>query len=243
MNEIYFYSSFFMLYDSLKKQFTNYKNVLNNFGTISCCIIVYDFIQNVLLITVVVSYEYGSKSGFAGGERQFCFHSFSQDAGGAVTMGKYAVFNEITFLHIVNMQGQAGRRESNANAKNTYIVYIQHFCSMFLLSVLELVAAPARTQLAMTFLECLSSSSVTLNLLHMHIQYLKTSKLQNYGFNVVMQQQQYMYVMYIVDMYFICFCCGFSFQLVGGKTRECCCCLWGVVETWWFFFLCSGNVL
>lgn len=119
-----------------------------------------------------------------------------------------------------------------------HIQYIFNMlCSMFLLSVLELVAAPARTQLAMTFLECLSSSSVTLNLLHMHIQYLKTSKLQNYGFNVVMQQQQqYMYVMYIVDMYFICFCCGFSFQLVGGKTRECCCCLWGVVETWWFFF-------
>lgn len=151
------------------------------FSTILVQFRVYDFIQNVLLITVVVSYEYGSKSGFAGGRETSVLFSFFLVGGGESSdNGKICRFhwnNFLTYCKYVGTGRQAGRRESNANAKNIYIVYIQHFCSMFLLSVLELVAAPARTQLAMTFLECLSSSSVTLNLLHMHIQYLKTSKL------------------------------------------------------------------
>lgn len=111
-----------------------------------------------------------------------------------------------------------------------HIQYIFNMlCSMFLLSVLELVAAPARTQLAMTFLECLSSSSVTLNLLHMHIQYLKTSKLQNYGFNVVMQQQQYMYVMYVFYMFLLWF-----FFSVSGRQNK---------RMLLLFMGCSGNVV
>lgn len=150
-------------------------------------------------------------------------------------MGKYAVFNEITFLHIVNMQGGKVMLMLKIHI---YVVYIQHA----LLHVPSLCPRTGCCSRAHTtgndfsgvfvfvFRHFESSSHA-----HTIFKNIKTVELWIqccYAVVVV-----YMYVMYIVDMYFICFCCCFSFQLVGGKTRECCWCLWGVVETWWFFFV------
>lgn len=117
---------------------------------------------------------------FCGGrETSVLFSFFLLGGGGSSDNGKICRFhwhNFLTYCKYVGTGRQAGGKVMLMLKIHIYYIF-NMLCSMFLLSVLELVAAPARTQLAMTFLECLSSSSVTLNLLHMHIQYLKTSKL------------------------------------------------------------------
>lgn len=114
-----------------------------------------------------------------GRETSVLFSFFLVGGGGSSDNGKICRFHWNNFLTYCKYAGtgrQAGGKVMLMLKIHIYYIF-NMLCSMFLLSVLELVAAPARTQLAMTFLECLSSSSVTLNLLHMHIQYLKTSKL------------------------------------------------------------------
>lgn len=95
--------------------------------------------------------------------------------------------------------------------------------------LLELVAAPARTQLAMTFLECLSSSFrhfESSSHAHTIFKNIKTVELWIQCCYVVV----YMYVMYIVDMYFICLL--FFFSVSGRQNKR-----------MLLFMGCSGNVV
>lgn len=185
---------------------------------------------------------------FCGGrETSVLFSFFLLGGGGSSDNGKICRFHWNNFLTYCKYAGtgrQAGRRESNANAKNTYIVYIQH-------ALLHVPSLCPRTG-------CCSRAHTTGNdfsgVFVFVFRHFESSSHAHTIFKNIKTVELWIQccyavvvVVYVCNVYsrhvFYMFLLWFFFSVSGRQNKRMLLLFMGCSGNVVVFFLCSGNVL